>query len=44
MAWTSSTSEYFAADLESEQVQRRLAEMIADRITTQLSSYFARRA
>ncbi len=36
--------QYFAADLESEQVQRRLAEMIADRITTELSSYFARRA
>lgn len=36
--------QYFAADLETEQVQRRLAETVADRITTELSSYFARRA
>lgn len=36
--------QFFAADLETEQIQRRLAETIADRITSQLSSFFARRA
>ncbi len=34
--------QYFAADLESEQIERRLAEAVADRITTQLASFYAR--
>ena len=34
--------QYFAADIESEASQRRLAENIADQITLQLASYFAR--
>lgn len=37
-------SQYFAADLESGAIQRRLAEAIADRITGQLSAFFARAA
>ena len=32
--------QYFAADLASEAVQRRIAEATADRITVQLASYF----
>ena len=34
--------QYFSADLEGEQIERRLAEAIADRITTQLASFCAR--
>ena len=34
--------EYFEADLAGETVQRRIAEAVADRITIQLASYFAR--
>ena len=37
-------TQYFAADLESEAVQRRLAEALADQITIQLAAYFRRRA
>ena len=33
-------SQYFASDLETEQIQVRLAEAIADQITLQLASYF----
>ena len=36
--------QFFAADLETETVQRRLAEQIADQITIQLASYFRRQA
>ena len=36
--------QYFEADLASETAQRRIAEAIADQITLQLGSYFARRA
>jgi len=36
--------QYFAADLENETVQRRLAETVADQIVLQLASYFRRRA
>ena len=35
--------QYFAADLEGEAAQHRLAENIADQITLQLASYFTRR-
>ncbi len=35
--------QYFAADLEGEAAQRRLAETIADQITLQVSAFFARR-
>ncbi len=35
--------QYFAADLESETVQRRIAENVADQITLQVASFFARR-
>jgi LPS-assembly lipoprotein len=34
--------QYFAQDLETETVQRRVAEALADRITLQLASYFAK--
>ena len=37
-------AQYFAADLENEAVQRRLAEALADQITIQLAAYFRRRA
>jgi LPS-assembly lipoprotein len=33
--------QYFAQDLETETVHRRLAEALADQITLQLASYFA---
>jgi LPS-assembly lipoprotein len=36
--------QYFAADLEGEAVQRRLAINLANQITLQLASFFARRA
>ncbi|HTB43337.1 MAG TPA: LPS assembly lipoprotein LptE [Acetobacteraceae bacterium] len=36
--------QYFAADLENEQVQRRLASAIADQITMQLAVFFRRHA
>jgi LPS-assembly lipoprotein len=36
--------QFFAADLENEAVQRRLAEQIADQITLQLAAYFRRQA
>jgi LPS-assembly lipoprotein len=34
--------QYFAADLEGETVTRRIAAAVADQITLQLASYFAR--
>ena len=37
-------SQYFAADLDSEAVQRRLAEALADQITLQLAAFFRKRA
>jgi LPS-assembly lipoprotein len=36
--------QYFAADLENEAVQRRLAEALADQITIQLAAFFRKRA
>lgn len=36
--------QFFAQDLETEAVQRRVAEVIADQITLQLASYFDHRA
>lgn len=36
--------QFFAADLENEAVQRRLAEQIADQITLQLAAYFRHQA
>lgn len=36
--------QYFAADLEQEEVQRRLAGLIADQITLQLAAYFRKQA
>ncbi len=36
--------QYFAADLENEAVQKRLAEALADQITIQLAAYFRKRA
>ena len=36
-------TQYFAADLENEAVQRRLAEALADQITLQLAMYFRKR-
>ncbi len=36
--------QYFAADLESETVVRRIAEAIADQITIQVASYLRRQA
>ena len=37
-------SQYFAADLENEAVQKRIAESLADQITIQLAAYFRKRA
>ena len=37
-------SQLFAADLDSEAVQRRLAEAVADQITLQLASWFDKQA
>ncbi len=37
-------TQYFAADLENETVQKRLANALADQITMQLAAYFRRRA
>lgn len=37
-------SQYFAADLENEAVQKRLAEAIADQIMLQLAVFFRKRA
>jgi LPS-assembly lipoprotein len=37
-------TQYFAADLSSEAIQRRMAESLADQITIQLAAYFRRRA
>ena len=34
--------QYFASDLESEAVQRRMAEAIAEQITLQVATYFRR--
>jgi LPS-assembly lipoprotein len=34
--------QYFAQDLETETVQRRIAEALADQITLQLAAYFVR--
>ena len=39
-----STQQYFAADLENEAMQRRLAEALADQITLQLATFFRKRA
>ena len=36
--------QFFAADLETEVVQRRIADAIADQITAQIASFFVRRA
>jgi LPS-assembly lipoprotein len=36
--------EYFAADLSNEAVTKRIAEALADQITTQLAGYFRKRA
>ncbi len=36
-------AQYFAADLENEAVQRRLAEALADQITLQLATFFHKR-
>jgi LPS-assembly lipoprotein len=36
--------QYFAADLETEEVQRRLAENLADQIALQLAVFFRKRA
>ncbi len=35
--------QYFAADIETETAQARIAESVADQITTQLAAYFVRR-
>ena len=37
-------AQYFAADMENETVQRRLAEALADQITIQLAAYFQEQA
>jgi LPS-assembly lipoprotein len=37
-------TQYFAADLENETLQRRLAEALADQITLQLATFFRKRA
>ena len=37
-------AQYFAADLENEAVQRRLAEALADQITLQLATFFHKQA
>lgn len=36
--------QYFAADLENEQVQRRLANALAEQVATQLAIFFRQRA
>ena len=36
-------NQLFAADLESEAAQRRLAEAVADQVTTQLAAFFRKR-
>jgi LPS-assembly lipoprotein len=36
--------QYFAVDLETDSVQRRIADVVADQITRQLASYFVRTA
>jgi LPS-assembly lipoprotein len=36
--------QFFAADLETEVVQRRIADAIADQITAQIATFFVRRA
>jgi hypothetical protein len=36
--------QYFAADLDNEQVQRRLASALADQIAMQLAVFFRHRA
>jgi LPS-assembly lipoprotein len=36
--------QYFAADMESEEVERRMAEALADQIAVQLAIYFKRHA
>lgn len=36
--------QYFAADLENEVIQKRLADSLADQITMQLAAYFRKRA
>jgi LPS-assembly lipoprotein len=35
-------NQYFAADLESDNVQRQIAQLVADRITEQVATYFDR--
>ena len=37
-------TQYFAADLENDAVQRRLATALAEQITLQLATYFRKRA
>jgi LPS-assembly lipoprotein len=37
-------SQYFAADLETETIQKRVAMAVADQITLQLAAYFRKRA
>jgi LPS-assembly lipoprotein len=37
-------TQYFAADLENEALQKRIAEALADQITMQLAVYFRKRA
>lgn len=37
-------AQFFGADLETEQVQRRIAGAVADQITAQLAIYFRKRA
>ena len=37
-------SQYFAADLETEAVPRRLADALADQIAIQLAAFFRKRA
>ena len=37
-------AQFFGGDLETEQVQRRLADEVADQITAQLAIYFRKRA
>jgi LPS-assembly lipoprotein len=36
--------QYFASDLETEAVEKRMAEALADQITIQLAAYFRKRA
>jgi LPS-assembly lipoprotein len=38
------SGQYFAADLETEAVEKRMAEALADQITVQLAAYFRKRA